>query len=244
MFSLYCYFVQARIEQVQSDCAFPSDVIQTSNTHDGISHANDTGVAARLVPRALDPIIRDWILVKNSYKSRFVGQNEVKQWDLTKGTTDYATAQFYGCTIVVLLGSKGLGIAHALEGTRNEACSLETADMVEQKIMPLLDDISQESVIKKGGDGFAFIMGSTERINPGVKYLIGQVECDGYEVDYRFYIGGSKTPMGDYSEDFRGKLMVRVRKPDDIGKRVGYEIYQQSNKAIRLSFNTATGRMA
>ena len=85
-------------------------------------------------------LFTDWNSIRLGNPNNFVLTDQVKAWNLAFGTSQsFATSEFYGCTIFVVVSSRRVLVGHArqLIGSPPE-CPLEDADGVTNVLIPYI----------------------------------------------------------------------------------------------------------
>lgn len=82
--------------------------------------------AHNLSPRAPGDLNRSWKAVRDSKSGKFVEQGRINYFPVTLGGNEnFATAEYFGCTVFVIVTSKGITVGH-LTGERGARCPLAT----------------------------------------------------------------------------------------------------------------------
>jgi hypothetical protein len=146
---------------------------------------------------------------------RFVDSGKANQWTIPTGVTEYTTAEFYGCTIIILMGEMDVGIGHFREfmpGGDPNRCVLEQASVTRSKLIP---DLNKMLVMKDYSceDARALVISSIDQTSPGARLI--REELDNMDIKEARYIkyrgGGGSVDQGPLPGP-NGKVVVRTRK--------------------------------
>lgn len=112
-----------------------------------------------LLKRAPGDLNKCWEYVQETEPTNFVAQNDIRTFPLDMNTDAmFATAEYYGCTVIVFVGKGSITVAHMAEGS-GTICPLSNADLTEQYIngrllnqvtYPMTDDCDDLYVIITG----------------------------------------------------------------------------------------------
>ncbi|OTA96358.1 hypothetical protein M434DRAFT_28012, partial [Hypoxylon sp. CO27-5] len=115
----------------------------------------NTHCVKALSRRAPGDLNREWKRVRDTDTARFVKQGEIKTYNVVDGTSEsFATAEYYGCTIFVVITARTIYIGH-LTAERGRTCPLTNA---EETSRYLIANIEAKTSISIGDCGGAYVV--------------------------------------------------------------------------------------